>query len=67
MVSMTPIALTLKNEVGRYVPRLISTFSWVSGANAALPVPVYATVTEYGPPTRMLMMMNRPSARDVVS
>ena len=65
-VSVTEIGLTLTLR-SVATPRLISTFSTVSGAKAAVPVPVNATVTEYGPPTRMLMIMNRPSDRDVVS
>src|SRR5688500_11424290 len=65
-VSVTAISLTL-TLMSVETPRLISIFSTVSGAKAAPPEPVYATVTEYGPPTRMLRMTNRPSFRVVVS
>ncbi len=44
-VSCTEICFTLKTR-SVATPRLISTFSCVSGANAAVPVPVKATVTE---------------------
>ena len=65
-VSVTAICLTSKLR-SVATPRLTSMFSWVSGAKAAPPVPGYATVTEYGPPTRMLRITKRPSARVVVS
>ena len=47
-------------------PRLTVTFSWICGSNAA-PAPQCATVTVYGPPTRMPGIEKRPSARVAAS
>jgi hypothetical protein len=65
-VSCTAMARTV---IGTSVatPRFTVTSVCVNGSNAAPPVPVNATVTVYGPPTRMLRIEKRPSARVVAS
>ena len=66
-VSCTAIGRTM-NARSVAMPRLTWTSSCVSGAKAVPPPPpLNVIVTEYGPPTRMPGMENRPSPRVVAS